>query len=132
MHIDDFILCLTKMGYKKGEAITGEHGWITMKHPPGEKSYITYQDKNSEPEEWGIDIKTEHSWKHSGHSPLVNFYCRNGSVESYIYLDSQVEEQFLMPTKAEHIESIGDLCYLLEHKFRNAIDYFVRCHHAKN
>jgi len=134
MHIDDFILCLTKMGYKKGEVVLNQDGRFYLKFPQGIRSYITYQNSNAESEddEWGIVVKTDDCWKHSGHSPLILFNTLNGHVDSYIYMDDQLDTQFLKPTGAEDIESIGDLCYLLQHKFRKAIDEFVRCNHAKN
>ena len=133
MHIDEFLLCLTKMGYKKGEAALTQEGYLLMRFPQGVRGYICYQPPNadSENDEWCIDVKTDESWMHPGFSPVILFNTLNGHIDSYIYIDGQKETQFLMPTSAEHIESIGDLCYLLQHKFRNAIDYFVRCENAR-
>tara|TARA_Y100001968_G_scaffold184822_1_gene169275 strand:- start:178 stop:582 length:405 start_codon:yes stop_codon:yes gene_type:complete len=134
MQVDDLILTLVKMGYKKGEAVKDENGYLDMKYPKGEPSFIIYQDptNDTENDEWGIDVRTEDSWKHSGHNPLINFYCQNGSVDSYIFLDAQKEEQFLWPTQSEPIESLGDLTYLLEKTFRFEVEKFVRTTNAKN
>ena len=134
MRTDDFILALAKMGYKQGTAILNEHTHLVMHYPPDEKSYITYRisSDESENDEWGIDVKTEETWKHFGYSPQVIFNTLNGHIDSYIYIDGQLEDQFLMPTGAEHIESIGDLCYLLEHTFKLAVEDYVRTTNANN
>ena len=59
MQVDDLILTLVKMGYKKGEAVKDENGYLDMKYPKGEPSFIIYQDPTNETEndEWGIDVE---------------------------------------------------------------------------
>ena len=134
MQVDDLILWLVKLGYKRAEAVPDEHGHLEMKYLKGEKCFIATQAPNDDKEndEWSIDVKPKCSWNYQGHSPVVIFHSCNGDVVSFIFIDTQQEEQFLLPSHTDDMESIHDLRDLLDNYFQTELQKFVRTTNAKN
>ena len=136
MHIDDLILSLTKMGYKKGASKPDGDGGLYFSWPPNESSFISYlvnENVDEKFNEWLVDVKPDFVFDNDEEfqRAVLRFYCLNGNLEAYVFSDTRNDDDFSKATNASSIESIGDLAFLINSTFYIAVNDWVRGSHAR-
>ena len=136
MNIDDLILSLTKMGYKKGASKPDGNGGLYFSWPSNESSFISYlvnENVDEEFAEWLVDVKPEFvfDFDERFQRAIIRFYCVNGNVGAYVFSETRDDEDFSNATSASSIESIGDLAFLINTTFFIAVKQWVIGSHAR-
>ena len=135
MQIDELILSLTKMGYKKGVSKPDGDGGLYFAWPVGQSSFISYLAKENvdRPDEWLVDVKPDFvfDFDERFQRAIIRFYCVNGNVGAYVFSETRDDNDFSKATNASSIESIGDLAFLINSTFYIAVNDWVRGSHAR-
>ena len=139
MEIDELILSLSKMGYKKAESKPDGDGGLFFSWPNDENSFASYWVSNRPDgefgfwNEWLIDVKPAFVFDHGEEfkKAVLRFYFLDGNLKAYVFSDTRNDDDFSNATEASAIESIGDLAFLINTTFFIAVKQWVIGSHAR-